>query len=259
LKERAKDIELLSKPLNSEVDHLEILFNMYDKYMESRNELSNLMRYYLNGLDEIPTLKVKEVWNKDAYNSQRELFINSYPELLEILQHDYKSFKYNFRIIKADEFNAERFKEYPLWSEYYDFDELNEIEEWGYNKESILQELKTKEIENQHPYYTAPIESFPLERMRYFTRSKFRTINNIELDGAIMNTGELVIMLFLGNDYEILNRNPLLHSELKESVIKIANYYKIQPEELSDLTFETIIPKESKNRIKGIWKIENET
>ena len=94
MKENAKDIKLLSKSVNSGVDHLEILAQIYYRYMETGNELSNLMKFYLNGLDEIPTIKVKEVWNLDAFNKQRLLFIDRYPELLEILQKDFDSFKY---------------------------------------------------------------------------------------------------------------------------------------------------------------------
>ena len=259
MKESSKDIELLSKPLNSDVDHLELLSVMYDKHMEVGNKLSNLMKYFLNGLDEIPTMRVKDLWNKDSFIKQRELFVNSYPELLEILQSDYKSFKYNFRIISSEEFNSDRFREHPLWSEYYGYDELNEIEKWGYNKKRILDELLSKAIDSQHPYYSVPIRSFPLDRMRYYTRSKFRTRNDLELDGAIMNEGELVIILFLDDEFEILNRNPILRTEMKQSILKVANHHQIKPEELNELTFETVIPIAIENRIRGQWVIENET
>ena len=227
--------------------------------METGNELSNLMRYYLNGLDEIPTQKVRSVWNEEAFNEQRILFTKSYPELLEILQKDYKSFKYNFRIITAGEFNSIRFKEYPLWSEYYDYEELKEIETWGYDKELTLKELKAKNIESQHPYYTAPITSFPLERMRYFTRSKFKTKENIELEGIIMNEGELAIGIFINNEIVTLSNHPLLSNLMKKNLEKVANYFKISTEDLKELKFKTVIPKDDAGKIRGTWKIKNET
>ncbi len=248
------DIELLSKSLNSDVDHLEVLARMYDKYMETGNELSNLMRYYLNGLDEIPIQKVKSVWNEEAFNEQRKPFINSYPELLEILQRDHNSFKYNFRIITANEFNAIRFKEYPLWSEFYEYDELKEIEMWGYDKEFTLEELTAKNIESQHPYYTVPISSFPLKRMRYFTRSKFKTKNNFELDGVIMNEGELAIGIFIDDEIVTLSNHSILSSLMKTNLKKVATHFQIKVEDLKELEFETVIPKDNTNKIRGTWK-----
>ena len=259
MKENAKDIKLLSKSVNSGVDHLEILDQIYYRYMETGNELSNLMKFYLNGLDEIPTIKVKEVWNLDAFNKQRLLFIDRYPELLEILQKDFDSFKYNFRIIKAKDFNSTRFKEYPLWSEYYDYDELIEIEEWGYDKKLTLKELLSKDIENQHPYYTAPITEFPLERMRYFTRSKFVTKSNIEIDGVIMNKGEIAIGLFIDKEIVTLSNHPALSKMMNASLKKVANYFKLDVFELKTLKFETNIPINRQKRIKGTWVIEYET
>lgn len=227
--------------------------------METRDELSNLMKFYLDGLDEVPTLKVKDVWNEKAFNEKRTLFERSYPELLAILQKDYSSFKYNFRIIRSNEFNSNRFKEYPLWSEFYDYDELNEIEEWGYDKELTLKEFTIKNIQGQHPYYSAPIASFPLERMRYFTKSKFITKNNFELDGIIMNEGDLAIGIFIDDEIEILSNHPTLHDLMKNNLEKIANHFQIKTENLTKLKFETVIPKENKNKIRGIWKIKNES
>jgi len=66
LKQNIKNIERLSKPLNSDVDHLEILSSIYNKHMDSGRPHSDLIKYYLNGLDEIPTQKQKQLWNEKA-------------------------------------------------------------------------------------------------------------------------------------------------------------------------------------------------
>lgn len=259
MKEETKDIEALSKPLESDIDHLSILHSMYFKYSDRGFPISNLMRYFLNGLDDIPTQKVKHLWNKKAYEQKRKLFVDSYPEMLEILQKDYDSFKFNFQIINYQEFNITSFCEYPIWSEYYDYTELNQLVEWGFDKNLVFQQLQQKQINNNHPFYTVPISSFPLNRMRYFTKSTFRTRENYKLNGAIMNNGEMVILLFLDNEIEFLNNNHILRKQMNESLTSIANHFQLDVNELLELKFETVIPSDRSKRIKGVWKAKNET
>ena len=258
LNKNINDIKLLSQPLSSDIDHLSILQKIYNNHRETRNPFSNLMKYYLDGLDELPTKKQKSLWNEQEYLKSRKLFNDRFFELLEIPQNDYSSFKYNFEIVESEKLTVEKFREYPIWSEYYDFNELDEIEDWGFNRDAILQELKIKEIESQHPYYTVPISDFPPERMRYFTKAKFKTINGLELDGAIMNEGNGVIAIFLNNEYISISNHPSLQDWRIKSLKKISSHYNISLSELNQLDFETEIPKDVEKRMKGKFFMNGE-
>ena len=80
-----KDIlnELLKPINNSEVDHIALLQEVYYLYTEGAKELEPLMSYYLNGLDDVPNLKEKELWNKESYRNARVPFEESFSKLVK--------------------------------------------------------------------------------------------------------------------------------------------------------------------------------
>lgn len=255
MKASLEHIKLLSKPIHAEVDHLAILHEMYEEYQGTAMPLSNLMKYYLDGLDDIPTKQEASLWNPKAFEAQRKPFYDRYFELLEILQNDYEAFPFNFEVIKSSALTPLKFQEYPIWSEYYDFDELAEIEQWGLNKEAIVKQLQAAEFENEHPYYTVPINQFPIDRMRYFTKAKFTTAKGTQIEGAIMNEGKLACWIFLEHESEVINNHPILREEKLKSLTHISKFYNIPISELNTLKFETLVPKKLNKRIKGTFEM----
>ena len=253
MRENKEHIRLLSQPLHSDVDHLDILHDMYFKYSDRGFELTSLMNYFLNGLDDIPIKKQELLWSKKEFQKRRKLFEDSYFELLEILQKEYDSFQYNFKIIESRKLSPDKFREYPLWSEYYDFEEIEDIQGWGFKKDDVIKELKKKEIDGHHPLYTAPICEFPIIRLRYFTKTKFKTKEGAVLEGAIMNDGSSVIYIFIGDEYLTINNHPLLRELNNKSLQKISNFYRLPMISLNQLEFETEIPVDKDKRIKGIF------
>src|SRR5687768_4775717 len=102
-----------------------------------------------------------------------------------------------FRIVTAKDFTPEVFTYHPLWSEFYDFHELDDIQRWGLDRQAVHEELKSKTIEQQHPFYTIPQSEFPPDRMRYFCLANLTTKTGRLLQGSIMNDGELIIEIFI--------------------------------------------------------------
>jgi len=185
------------------------------------------------------------------------MFEDSYCELLEILQNDYNSFKFNFEIIKATELKPIKFLEYPIWSEFYDYEELEEIANWGFNKIVVQQKMKVMEINQQHPYYTVPISKFPINRIRYFTKSKFKTKSNLELSGYIMNEGEFGIGIFMGEEEELFTKQSLIGNDHIECLRRISQFYEYDISDLDELKYETEIPFDKEKRIRGTFKLIN--
>lgn len=257
MKLNTKDLERLSLPLNLDVDDLMILASRRDD-AQPGDYLSGLMKYYLYGLDDVP-IKQQSVCNKETSQRKPKMFVRSYYELLEILQKDHDAFKFNLQIIKSPDLIPIKFFEYPIWSEYYDFDELDEIENWGFDKMTVYEELKFMFVDQQHPYYAVPIAEFPVERMRYFTKAKFRTLNNKELSGYIMNEGEFAISIFTGETAEILTKQKLLWDDHEGSLKRIAAFYKIEIFELFELRYETEIPINVESRIRGTFKLSRDS
>ncbi|UKN00301.1 hypothetical protein K6119_11205 [Paracrocinitomix mangrovi] len=64
---------------------MEILHDLYFEWRDGYEYLEPVAKYYINGLDELPGLKVKNLWNEDKFNESRKPFTDSYPELHAIV------------------------------------------------------------------------------------------------------------------------------------------------------------------------------
>lgn len=83
-----KIAELKSNSFN-EIDHLSILQEICDEFNEGRQEYYLLARYFINGLDDTPNLKQRELWNESAFEKAREIFYNSHDQLIQIIETYY--------------------------------------------------------------------------------------------------------------------------------------------------------------------------
>ncbi len=81
---KRKILKLKSKWYD-DVDHLSILQEIYDAYIDGNKELYLLTRYFVNGLDELPNLKQKALWKHNEFESHRKLFIDSHDELILLI------------------------------------------------------------------------------------------------------------------------------------------------------------------------------
>jgi hypothetical protein len=161
-------------------------------------------------------------------------------------------FRNKFRIVSAKDFIPEVFAYHPLWSEFYDFDELDDIERWGLNRQTTFEELKSKTIEQQHPFYTLPLSEFPPLRMRYFCLANILTKSGRLLQGSIMNDGELIIEVFLDSNLGIiLSRHPFFENETRNSLMSLARSLQITPEELSTISYKTVLTDHNGNHTEG--------
>ena len=77
--------KLRKKPASNSVDHISLLNRLYGEYSEGLTELQPIMNYYLNGLDDLPILKERELWNKDKFEEIRKPFTDSHSELVTII------------------------------------------------------------------------------------------------------------------------------------------------------------------------------
>jgi len=74
----------------SEIDHIEILQDIYDDYKDGKLHYYLIARYFISGLDEVPSLTQKENWNDAAFEKARKIFYNSHHKLVEIINTYYE-------------------------------------------------------------------------------------------------------------------------------------------------------------------------
>ncbi|NDV42098.1 hypothetical protein [Flagellimonas sediminis] len=78
-------IELKKSPLNSQVDHIELLYQLYWEYSEGNQKLKPLVSYFVHGIDDLPSLKQRPFWNKAKFEEIRKPLIESHSKLIEIV------------------------------------------------------------------------------------------------------------------------------------------------------------------------------
>ncbi|MCH2233457.1 MAG: hypothetical protein MK078_04310 [Crocinitomicaceae bacterium] len=83
-KERIKS--LLEDPFEYNVDHLLILESLYWEFKEGNEDLKPLAQFYINGMDDLPKLEQRDIWNEKRFNESRILFTNNF-EVLKTLVH----------------------------------------------------------------------------------------------------------------------------------------------------------------------------
>jgi len=118
-----------------------------------------------------------------------------------------------FLVLPQSELNEEAFDRFPVWSEHYDWDEIEEIERWGLDREYVLDLFSKNSPGNEHCVYTM-LESNPFpSRMRIFIRAAVRTSVGLQLKGYVMNEDAHVLTVFHGGEAFPFSRHPALWSD----------------------------------------------
>src|SRR5690606_32813807 len=85
---------------------------------------------------------------------------------------------------------------HPIWSEYYDFDELEKIVSWGVDRQWLQRGLERVDDGSDHCAYPI-LRPYPLPgRMRLYMKARFVTAGGTKLDGWVMNENAFVVTLF---------------------------------------------------------------
>lgn len=101
-----------------------------------------------------------------------------------------------FLVLPESKLNEEAFDRFPVWSEHYDWDEIEEIERWGLDRDYVLDLFSQNSPGNEHCVYTM-LESNPFPpRMRIFIRATVQTSDGQQLKGYVMNDDAYVLTVF---------------------------------------------------------------
>lgn len=165
-----------------------------------------------------------------------------------------------FRVIQQSQLSELDFDRFPVWSEYYDFEEIEDIERWGLDRNTVLALFETNSPENEHCVYTL-LQSNPFpERMRIFIRAKLRAASGAPLKGYIMNENAFCLGVFhYGKEY-IFSRHPLLHEENDKHKVELAKAIGTKPDTVFPIRYKTEFNDKNGNRISGIFTyVKSET
>ena len=143
------------------------------------------------------------------------------------------------------------FNEHKVWSEYYDFEELEELRSWGIAEHYINDLLSIAKEGGSHPYYPVPRSVLLPDRMRIYILSKFITPNGDELRGIIINPNPFVFGIFCGD--EIVNFNLNLKDFWSKSEEKVRSAYNTGQSPIFPLQYSTMKLNSEGNQIMGVF------
>jgi hypothetical protein len=155
-----------------------------------------------------------------------------------------------FRVLPQSLLSESDFDEFPVWSEFYDYDELEDIERWGLDRDEVLRLFRDNSPGNEHCVYTL-LESNPFpERMRVFIRASIITASGRRLKGYVMDENAFCLGVFFNGAEFIFSRHPMLATEngTREQSLQTALE---AAEIIFPVTYETNFQCKSGKRIAG--------
>ncbi len=161
-----------------------------------------------------------------------------------------------FKVIPETELNEAMFDYFPVWSEHYDWEEIEDIERWGLDRNVVLELFKKNERGNLHCLYTCLEHSpFP-ERMRLFIKATLKTKGGIQLKGYIMNENAFCLAIFVQGKKYYFSRHPMLIDQFNMELARLSSALGVNSKNIFPIHYETTFYSRTGNRILGVFDIE---
>jgi hypothetical protein len=128
-----------------------------------------------------------------------------------------------FRVLPRSKLSEEEFDAFPVWCEHYDWEEIEDIERWGLNRDETLRLFNQNSQGNEHCVYTL-LEANPFpQRIRIFIRAIITGADGRKLKGYVMNEGAFCLTIFHDNKQFVFSRHPMLNTENKRHEEALCN------------------------------------
>jgi len=157
-----------------------------------------------------------------------------------------------FLVLPQSQLGEAAFDRFPVWSEHYDWDEMEDIERWGLDRQYVLDLFAKNSPGNEHCVYTM-LESHPFPpRMRIFIRAAVRTVEGQPLKGYVMNEDAYVLTVFHGDEEFPFSRHPTFWSD-NERYKRLLMASLGTSKDIFPLSFETGFTDADGNPIAGTF------
>ncbi len=141
------------------------------------------------------------------------------------------------------------FVEWPVWSEFYEIDELREIESWGRSRQQFLADIERLNLGNEHAAYPVlKLDPIP-DRMRVYIKARFKCVNGRTLDGYVVNPDAYAFCLFVDREEFIFNVN--LKRECDSELVSLAERLRSAIDLVKPVSFDTEFRDSEGERIAG--------
>ena len=160
-----------------------------------------------------------------------------------------------FKIKRGEDYlDRSDFDYWPAWSEHYDYEEIDDIERWGINREYALGKFREYDTGGAHPHYTIlDLDQLPLDNMRIFLKASFIHPEGEIFQGYIMNQGELYITIFAEKEEYSFSNHPALSIEMKELAKKAERDLGVK--KIFPIEFKTNFENKEGQSISGTYSL----
>ena len=156
-----------------------------------------------------------------------------------------------FRVIPGGDLAERHFDEWPVWSEYYDYEEIEDVERWGLDREKVLRQFQANERDGEHCVYTLlETDPFP-ERMRIFIRAELKTSGGIGLKGNVMDEEAFVLTVYVAGESFMFSRHPLLEDLNREQERQLERALNVPPGAVFPIQYRTAYTSRNGEPIAG--------
>lgn len=159
-----------------------------------------------------------------------------------------------FRVLPQSELSEQHFEEWPVWSEHYDHDEIEDIVRWGLERGEVLQAFRDNERGNEHCVYTL-LEANPFPpRMRIFIKASLKAADGQNLRGYVVNEDAYGLAVFHNGQTFFFNDHPALEDTNRESERKLIDSLGSAAPSLFPMTYRTDFRRTDGEIIAGAFQ-----
>jgi hypothetical protein len=131
----------------------------------------------------------------------------------------------------------QEFAEWPVWSEYYEPDELEDLVAWGVEIRSFYDQLRAYDLSDERVAYPVlKLDPLP-DRMRIYVRANFQARSGHALDGYVVTEDAYCVGLFVATEKVLFNVR--LRDLADADIEKVARYLEVSRDNLFPLTYMT--------------------
>lgn len=159
-----------------------------------------------------------------------------------------------FKMIPMSELAKQHFDFHPIWSEFYDYDEREEIIAWGVDPQWLDRKLDSRDAGNDHWAYPV-LRPYPLPiRMRIYIRALFRSPTDVRFEGSIVNDDAYCISLFVANEEFVFSSHPMLHGGFDLESDRLCNAIRSPNAQIFPLRYTTEFLDRNDRIIQGFFE-----
>lgn len=140
-----------------------------------------------------------------------------------------------FELIKYTELNRKNFEESLTWAQYYEPDDIDTLEELGFDRKEVSTELEKVGWSDEY-WFAIPDETKIGSFMFEHRKANFITKSGKNLGGYVVNSGHCVCLFGVEKEWDInINLLDLLEEEISDlkADVGLAGSEKLLPLEVS--------------------------